>query len=267
MRPRASPVKETAEAAGLEVLQPARAGDEKLLGRLTDLSPDVATVVAYGRLLPRRVLETAPLGFVNAHFSLLPAYRGAAPVQRAIMDGARTTGVSIMLLTEGMDEGPVLAAERVPIEEEDTAGALGERLAEAAARLLPDVLDAMARGVARARPQDHAHATYAPKITRDEARIDWTRSAEDMRNLVRALDPEPGAWTTWRETRLLVRRAAVARAPRGLAPGCIAVGDEVVVGCGVGALALLVVQPAGKLAMPGSDWARGARLEPGMSFA
>ena len=171
MRLRPSPVKEAAMAGGLEVLQPERARSPELHERLLELQPDVAVVVAYGSILPGSLLDIPPLGFVNLHFSLLPAFRGAAPVQRAIMDGHGETGVSFMVLTEGMDEGPVLAIERVPIGRWESAGELGDRLARVGAALLPSTLGAYLAGDLIPRPQDDARATYAPKIDSEQARV------------------------------------------------------------------------------------------------
>ena len=259
---RASPVKLRARDAGLEVLQPARVTDAAFAERLRALSPDVATVVAYGRILPRGLLDIPPLGFVNVHFSLLPSLRGAAPVQRALMDGMEATGVSIIVLTEGMDEGPVLAQAAVDVLPEDNAGSLGARLARVGADLLPPTLERYARGEAEPRPQDHDAATYAPRISAEETRLDWRLPAARLVNLVRGLSPEPGAWTTFRSARLrVVEAAAVASGPR--APGELGPGPDPLVGAGEGAVALRRVQPAGKRVMSGAEWARGARPSPG----
>ena len=260
----APPAKQAAVDAGLEVLQPEKARDPEFQKRLRELGPDVATVVAYGKILPVSVLEIPPLGFVNLHFSLLPAYRGAAPVQRALMEGVKETGASVMVLTEGMDEGPVLGERVVEVRDEDTAGSLGARLAEVGAPLLVETIQAYATGDIVPAEQDHEAATYAPKITTEEARIDWTKSATAIRNLVRGLNPAPGAWTTLRETRLKVLQADH-REGAGR-PGEIVDGRELVVATGAGALALTEVQPAGKRAMSGSELARGLRPASGESF-
>jgi methionyl-tRNA formyltransferase len=266
LAPRSPPVKAAAEAAGIEVLQPRSARDEALHRRIEGLAPDVGVVVAYGRILPGALLEVPRFGFVNVHFSLLPAYRGPAPVQRAIMDGATHTGVSIIFVTEGMDEGPVLAVRPVAIDADDTAGSLGARLSEAGAALLVDTLRDLERGAVEARPQDDSAATYAPKVSPDEARIDWASSCASVRNLVRALNPEPGAWTTFRSARVRIHSATFSEAAPAPSPGALEARGEVLVGCGGGALALGVVQPAGRRAMAATEWARGARLEPGAAF-
>ena len=262
LRHQASPVKRRAQKAGLEVLQPTRATDAAFAERLRALSPDVATVVAYGRILPKGLLDIPPLGFVNVHFSLLPELRGAAPVQRALMDGMESTGVSIIVLTEGMDEGPLLAQRSVEVLPDDNAGTLGVRLAEVGARLLPPALESYAAGAVVPREQEHDRATYAPKISPAETRLDWNLPAGRLVNVVRALDPDPGAWTTFRGGRLRVVEAAAA-ASGPLAPGELRQDREPLVGTGEGALVLRRVQPAAKRAMTGAEWARGARLSPG----
>lgn len=263
MKVTGSPVKVAAEAAGIEVIQPAGARGPEMHERLTTLGPDVAVVVAYGKILPAELLEVPAKGFVNLHFSLLPAYRGAAPVQRAIMNGDRATGVSVMVLTEGMDEGPVLARKEEPIDPGDTSGSLGERLAAVGARVLVDTLGPYVRGEIKPEPQDGALATYASKITTEDARIDWSADARSIRDLVRALDPEPGAWTMIEGTRLKVLRAALTEGPE-LAPGEVASGAGLVVGTGSQPVLLEEVQPATKKRMSGADFARGARLRDGL---
>ena len=258
---KAPPVKEAALARGLEVRQPKSARDEEFREWLRALAPDVATVVAYGKILPQELLDVPPRGFVNVHFSLLPLYRGAAPVQRALMEGQTRTGVSLMVLTAGMDEGPVLARTESEIGLEESAGALGARLAGVGAELLVDVLPRYVRGEVEPVEQDHARATYAPKVTTDEARIDWTRPAAELDGFVRGLDPEPGAWTELAGSRLKVFRLRVLQGD--LEPGDVRVGDAIVVGTGSCEAELVDVQPAGKRRMAGADLARGLHLPPG----
>jgi methionyl-tRNA formyltransferase len=263
MELQASPVKALARRAGLDVLQPPKARDPDFHEAVKALDPDVAVVVAYGKILPRALLEIPPLGFVNVHFSLLPAYRGAAPVQHALIDGAETTGVSIMVLTEGMDEGPVLATEEVSVEPSDNAGTLGQRMANVGARLLVPTLEAYASGELTPIEQDHSVATYASKLDTEAARLDWSRPAETIRNLVRAFNPEPGAWTTLSGTRLKVLGVDHATSPE-LSPGELRATDvALLVGCGDGALVLDEVQLAGKTRMRGGELARGLRLTGG----
>ncbi len=262
MELRRSPVKEEALRAGAEVLQPRRAREPELEERLREIGPDAAVVVAYGSILPAPLLEVPRLGFVNLHFSLLPAYRGAAPVQRAVMDGVSVSGVSIMVLTEGMDEGPVLATQEVPVEPEDTAGTLGARMAELGAPLLVETLGRYAAGELQPREQDHERATYAPKIAAEEARVDWTQPADKIANLVRGLNPAPGAWTECDGRRLKVWRVRSATAP--LDPGALRpTGDGLLAGTGTHALELADVQLAGKKRMSGAELARGLRVAEG----
>ena len=265
MELRASPVKEHALRAGLEVLQPQRARDPEFHDALEKLAPDVSSVVAYGKILPASLLAIPPLGFVNLHFSLLPEYRGAAPVQRAVMDGRYVTGISIMVLTEGMDEGPVLATTEERIRDDDTAGSLGDRLAEIGSGRLVDTLVSYGAGLAPL-DQDHDRATYAPKVTTEEAAIDWARPSLAIHNHVRGLNPVPGAWTTLRGKRLKIwsTRPIVGR---GLASGELDVWDGVLVaGTGGAPVELTEVQLQAKKPMSGAEAARGLRLAPGERF-
>jgi methionyl-tRNA formyltransferase len=262
--PRPPPVKVAAREASLEVIQPEKARDPELEVWLRDRDPDVATVVAYGKILPRSLLEVPRLGFVNVHFSLLPQYRGAAPVQRAILDGLDRTGVSIMVLTEGMDEGPILATAELAIGEEETAGELGERLAELGAAVLVGALEGYESGAIVPREQDHEGASYAPKVSPDEARVEWARSAREIKNLVRGLNPTPKAWTTFRGKRVNLYRVRVSSGP-ALDPGEIDPSGELA-GTGDGVVELVEVLLEGKRPMSGPDLARGLRVTPGERF-
>lgn len=261
MEPSASPVKIAALESGLDVLQPASARGRDLHSALTELNPDVAIVVAYGKILPGSLLAIPPLGFVNVHFSLLPLYRGAAPVQRALMDGVEETGVSIMVLTEGMDEGPVLATRSLRVGKDDTAGDVGDRLAAIGAELLVPTLLDYAAGRLDPLPQNHDRASYAPKLDPDDARIDWKESSIRIHNLVRALNPAPGAWTTMRGARLKIYRTRPLNQIE-LGRGELDARNGLVAGTSSGALELLDVQLAGKRRMTGPELARGLRLEP-----
>lgn len=261
---RPPPVKEAALRHGLQVLQPQKVSEPGFIGQLRALEPDVCPVVAYGKILPPSVLEIPPFGFVNLHFSLLPLYRGAAPVQRAIIDGRTSTGVTIMRLTEGMDEGPVLDGVETDIGADETAGRLGERLAVLGAPLLVSTLERLAAGTVTPQEQDHAAATYAPKIAPDEAEIDWSEEASTIANLIRGCNPVPGAWTTFRGSRLKIHAATPT--PGVGEPGRIVDPARPVIATGANLLRLDSVQPAGKRPMSGTDFARGARLEPGESF-
>ena len=265
MERRASEVKVAATTNGVRVLQPEKARDAGFHETMRTIAPDCCVVVAYGKILPGSLLAIPRLGFVNVHFSLLPAYRGAAPVQRALIDGVEETGVSIIVLTEGMDEGPVLRTAAIPVRDVDTAGEVGQRLAELGAGLLVETLDAYAAGSIDPLEQDHDAATYAPKITSDEARIDWAQPTARIRNLVRALDPAPGAWTNMGEVRLKILAVAPTQGFE-LGPGELRTGDGLIAGTGNGAVALLEVQPAGKRRMTGDEFVRGLREVSGMSL-
>jgi methionyl-tRNA formyltransferase len=263
---RPPPVKRVAVDAGIDVLQPDKARDPALHEALRRIAPDVAIVVAYGKILPPGLLAVPGEGFVNVHFSLLPAYRGAAPVPRAIIDGCSETGVSIMVLTEGMDEGPVLATERVPIAPRETAGELGDRLARVGADLLVPTVRAYLAGDLRPVEQDHDAATYAPKIAPDEARIDWAASEIDIDRVVRGLDPTPGAWTMLGDARVKVYAVEPLPAEAGMDPGELRVDDGLVVGTGGSPLRVLDAQVAGRRRMSGAELARGLRVAPGARF-
>jgi methionyl-tRNA formyltransferase len=275
-RPLPSPVKQAALAAGVPVLEPPGGRDPELPGRLAATGADIGVACAFGYLLPDPVLEALPRGIINLHFSLLPAYRGAAPVQRALLDGAEVTGVTTFQIDAGMDTGPMLLAAEVPVDPEEDAGALTMRLAEVGGGLLTETLDALEAGQVEPRPQPDTGASLAPKVTGDEARLDFTWPASRLANAVRAFTPAPGAWTTHRGRRLKVTRAAVAGdrgagegvagppagAPTDLDPGRLAVtGDgRLLVGTAAGALELLDVRPEGRRAMSGAEFARGARI-------
>jgi methionyl-tRNA formyltransferase len=254
-----SPVAERADAAGLPVLQPRSPREPGFLEQLADLAVDCAPVVAYGALLPRSVLEVPVHGWVNLHFSLLPAWRGAAPVQHAIMAGDEVTGASTFRIEAGLDTGPVFGTVTEPIRPRDTAGDLLDRLAVSGAGLLVATLDGIAAGTLVAQPQPAEGISLAPKVEPADARIDWSPPCHVVDRRVRGVTPAPGAWTTWRGDRL--RLGPVEPVPGGdLEPGEVAVGpDGVLVGAGRGAVRLGQVQPAGKRMQPAADWARGAR--------
>ena len=263
MRLAERPVADRARKLGLPLYQPERPQEEEIRSLFASQRVDAAVVVAYGSILPRELIEAPPLGFVNLHFSLLPRYRGAAPVARAIMDGVIETGVSTMVLTEGLDEGPVLARRPVIVGPDETSGSLGQRLAEIGAGLLIESLRAYSEGKLKPEPQDHAAATYAPKIADEEARVTWASPRRAIRDLVHALNPAPGAWTTLRGTRLKVHGVQTSSESRKLYAGELWAGAELWIGTADGTLALTEVQLAGRRRMTGAELARGLRLKPG----
>ncbi|MDG9701765.1 methionyl-tRNA formyltransferase [Streptomyces sp. DH37] len=260
----ASPVAQRAEEAGIEVLRPARPRDEDFLARLREIAPDCCPVVAYGALLPRVALDVPARGWVNLHFSLLPAWRGAAPVQHAIMAGDEVTGASTFLIEEGLDSGPVYGVVTEEIRPTDTSGDLLTRLAFAGAGLLAATMDGIEDGTLRAVPQPEEGVSLAPKITVEDARVDWAAPALRVDRVVRGCSPAPGAWTLFRGERLKLRQVAPAPDRTDLAPGELAVGKNTVhAGTGSHAVELLWVQPQGRKPMSAADWARGVRIPQG----
>jgi len=261
-----SPVGRLADEAGVPVLTPPTPSDPDFLDRLTDLAPDCCPVVAYGGLVPPAALAIPRHGWVNLHFSLLPAWRGAAPVQAAIRHGDEITGATTFLLEKGLDTGPTFGVVTEAIGPADTAGALLDRLATAGAALLLATVDGIEAGTLIARPQPADGISHAPKITAADARVDWAVPATAVDRLIRSVTPEPGGWTTFRDQRLgvgPVGRPAVADAPE-LTPGKLHVQKRrVLVGTGTAAVQLGEVRPIGKRAMPAADWARGVRVQPG----
>jgi methionyl-tRNA formyltransferase len=258
----APPVKAVAQAAGLPVLQPVRPVGDLFLASLRRLEPDLAVVVAYGHILRREVLTLPARGMFNVHASLLPRYRGAAPIQHAILAGEAETGVSIMQMDEGLDSGPVLHRATTPIRPGETAGALAARLAELGATALIEALSLISAGLARPQLQDPGLVTYAPKIDREDARLDWTRGAEELARRVRAFDPSPGAWAALDATAIKLF-GPTPGAGEG-APGTVLSADQqLVIACGDGALALREVQPAGRNRMPAEAWVRGRGVSAG----
>ncbi|MGC4151931.1 MAG: methionyl-tRNA formyltransferase [Propionicimonas sp.] len=277
-RPVPSPVAELAIERGIEILRPDRPGEPETMARLAELAPDACPVIAYGALLPQRVLEIPAHGWLNVHYSLLPRWRGAAPVQRAILAGDEVTGVSVFRLVQAMDAGPVFATAEIQIAAGETAGELLERLTPIGAELLVETLDQIAGGDAVAIEQPEDGVTIAPKLTVEDARLDWSAPAVELARVVRACNPSPMAWTTYAGERFRVLRAEAAGtvptvpSPEvstgstrgGQRPGFISAGRrEVLVGTGAGALRLLEVQPQGKRPMPAAAWANGLRGEHG----
>lgn len=259
-----SPVGAWADERGLPVLTPTRLRDPGFLDALRELAPDCVPVVAYGALVPPDALAIPGHGWVNLHFSLLPAWRGAAPVQHALLHGDGLTGASVFQLERGLDTGPVFGTLTEPIRPDDTAGALLVRLADAGARLLVEVLDGIEAGTAQAVPQPADGVTHAPKVTVEDAHVRWSDPAPAVDRRIRACTPAPGAWTTFRGERLKLGPVVVLANATPLGPAELRVqGDQVHAGTGTMPVALGEVQPAGKRPMPAAEWARGARLGPG----
>ncbi|MDP9432407.1 MAG: methionyl-tRNA formyltransferase [Actinomycetota bacterium] len=264
---RASPVAEVARAAGVEVLTPDRPSNPALLARLTELAPDCCPIVAYGGLIPPPVLAVPAAGWVNLHFSLLPAWRGAAPVQHAVLAGDDLTGATTFRLDEGLDTGPVFGFATEPIGPADTAGDVLDRLAASGARLLLATLDGIADGRLAPMPQPAEGVSHAPKLAPADVRIDWSAPALRIDRLSRAATPVPGAWTRYGDRRIKLGPVGAVRGD-ALAPGEIRLDRAlgVLVGTGTHPVALSSVRAEGKPAMAAADWARGARPAAGASF-
>ncbi|MBT2367636.1 methionyl-tRNA formyltransferase [Streptomyces sp. ISL-10] len=260
----ASPVAQRAEDAGIEVLKPARPRDEAFLTRLREIAPDCCPVVAYGALLPKEALDVPARGWVNLHFSLLPAWRGAAPVQHAIMAGDEMTGAATFQIEEGLDSGPVYGVVTEPVRPTDTSGDLLTRLAFAGAGLLAATMDGIEDGTLKAVPQPSEGVSLAPKISVEDAHVDFAAPALRVDRVVRACTPAPGAWTLFRGERLKLIQLALLPDRTDLAAGELDVGkNNVYAGTGSHAVELLWVQPQGKKPMRAADWARGVRIAPG----
>jgi methionyl-tRNA formyltransferase len=260
------PVKLSAVDAGVPVLQPERPMGDLFIAALRRLEPDLGVVVAYGHILRPEVLALPRLGLVNVHASLLPKLRGAAPIQWAIANGDAETGVSIMRMDAGMDSGPVYLRVPTPVAADDTGGSLTARLAELGTHALLETLNDLVRGQAVPEPQDAALATFAPKVTRETARIDWTQDAPSVARRIRAFDPVPGAWTTLDGTDMKLFGARTATASG--APGTVLdAGERLLIAAASGAVDIAEVQPAGRRRMPVAQWARGRGVEPGRRLA
>lgn len=261
-----SPVAVVAEELQLRTLTPERLSDPEFLTQLTTLSPQCCPVVAYGALVTPALLRVPALGWVNLHFSLLPAWRGAAPVQHAILHGDDITGATTFHLDEGLDTGPVFGQLTEPIGPADTSADLLARLSVSGATLLRQTLDAIADGSAQSKPQPTEGVSFAPKLTVDDGRVNWGIAALNVNRLIRACNPSPGAWTTHDETRVKLLGSTVVP-DEHLAPGQVSVHrDEVIVGCGMSAVRLERVQPQGKRPMPARDWVRGLRQTDGLTL-
>jgi len=263
LRPAQSAVKQFAAARGLEVLQPDTLRDPATQARIAAACPAFVVVAAYGLLLPQWALEVAPGGALNIHASLLPRWRGAAPIQRALLAGDQETGITIMRMDAGLDTGPILAQERITISAEDDAQSLHAKLAALGARMIVAALEEVGAGRARAVPQPAQGATYARKIEKRETEIDWRQSAAEIERAVRALRPSPGAAARLRGEPIKIWRAGV-RVGNGVAGTVLAVGREgVLVACGAGALLATELQRAGGKRLAAADFLRGCAIAPG----
>lgn len=264
-----SPVKEEALTMGVPILQPERARGDEFIASIRALEPDISVVVAFGQILKPEVLAVPRLGSINIHASLLPELRGAAPIQWAVARGHETTGVTIMRMEAGLDSGPMILRVEEPIDPDESASELGVRLAEIGAEALVETLALMEAGAATETVQDHERATYAPKVDRETARVDWTRPAEEVARLIRGMDDVPGAWSPLgaRGPVKLYRPQVVADASGE--PGTVLSADPqggVLVACGSGAVRLGEVQPQGKRRMGAGEWVRGRGVAAGDRF-
>ena len=265
----APPVKAIALEEKIPCFQPTTPKNDEFLETVSAMQPDISIVVAYGHILPKRVIDMPRLGTLNIHASLLPLLRGAAPIQAAIRQGMRQTGVTIMRMVPALDAGPIILSAAIPILDDETYGELQNRLAELGALTLIEALALIELGKANEVEQDESLATYASKISRDDARVDWTLSVDEVGRIVRAYDPKPGAFTTLNgaDVKLFGARVASERAPGAAAPRVagevIATGEGLIVSCGDGAICIRDVQPSGRKRMHGTEWVRGRGISIG----
>ncbi|WP_018132916.1 methionyl-tRNA formyltransferase [Effusibacillus pohliae] len=264
------PVKTAALEHGLPVSQPEKIRSEEALAYLESLRPDLLVTAAYGQLLPARLLDMPRLGCINVHASLLPRYRGGAPIHRSILNGDRETGVTIMRMVQALDAGDMLAQVRVPIEETDTVGTLHDKLAEVGAKLLLETIPKIVDGTITETPQDESLVTYAPNLTREDERIDWAKDARAIYNQVRGLNPWPVAFTTLGDKIFKIWWAEIVdpHAVTGHPPGTVlrTTKDAIVVQTGKGILAIKQLQPEGKRRMSAEELLRGQTVEAGNRF-
>ncbi|HEY7584905.1 MAG TPA: methionyl-tRNA formyltransferase [Candidatus Deferrimicrobiaceae bacterium] len=257
------PVKAEAQRLGLPVFQPEKAKHPDSVARIAAEKPDLIVVAAYGHILPKPMLDIPPYGCINVHASLLPKYRGAAPINWAVARGETVTGVTIMKMDVGMDTGPMLLVREMPIDGDDTARTLYDKLSLLGAEALAEALIKLHAGTLKETPQDDALATYAPMLKKEHGEIDWSRPATEVRNLIRGMTPWPSA-TAFHEGKSLKILSATVREGHGEPGEVLEAGrDGMVVACGEGALALGLVQPEGGRAMPSTDYARGRRVKKG----
>ena len=263
----ASPVKTAALELGLPVLQPEKVRAKEFVAEMRELTPDALVVAAFGQLIPQRLLDVPRLGGINVHGSLLPRWRGAAPMQYCLMAGDAETGVTTMQMDAGLDTGDILMKAVLPLTEDDNLGAIESKLAEIGATLLIDTLEALERGDCLRIPQDASLVTLAPSLPPDIGALDWSKPARDLHNLVRGVTPKPGAYCYWQGKRLKVVRTAMT-SEAAIECGVVQTVDAqgITVGTGAEAVRLIDVQPESRSVMPASAWARGARITPGQFF-
>ena len=259
----APPVKDVAVAEEIPVLQPERPRGEQFITQLRKLEPDISVVVAYGHILEQQVIDLPRLGTINVHASLLPALRGAAPVHAAIRLGLAETGVTIMQMVQALDAGPIILQMKTAIAEDETYGDLALRLSELGALALVEALELVAFGAAQPQPQDDALATYAPKLDRETARVNWSAPAMEVARSIRAYDPTPAAFTTNRETELKLFGARFVADMSGPPGRVLELGDRMIVACGESAVQISEVQQSGRRRVGVADWARGRALSVG----
>lgn len=262
-----SPVKRVAERLGLTIHQPRRVRSEAFLEIARELKPDALALAAFGQIIPQALLDLPPFGPINVHGSLLPAYRGAAPIQRAILNGETETGITTMWMDATLDTGDILLQRSLPIEEEDTSGTLIPKMAELGASLLLETLDLLAEGKCPRTAQDHSRATFAPAITAEDSIVDWTASAASIRNRIRALSPRPGAFATFKGKTIKLWSAGFEDKSGGAPGEVIAINkDGISVSTASGTLVPVEVQAENAKRMSAVEWARGARVAVGERF-
>jgi methionyl-tRNA formyltransferase len=261
-----SVVRQIAEEEEIPLFQPMNARDPELLEKLTELKPDIGIVVAYGHILPQKIIDLPAKGTLNIHASLLPLLRGAAPIQAAIKQGLTETGVTIMRVVPALDAGPILLQAETPILADETYGELSDRLSELGALSLIEALSLISIGAGKEKPQDDSRATYAAKITRESSRIDWSASALEISRLIRASDPKPGAFTQTPNFDIKLFGPKLMDGIKGEPGEVLKTTGELVIACGIDALRIAEVQPSGKSRMPAQEWTRGRGAVVGATF-
>ena len=261
-----SVVKQIAGEEEIPLFQPKNARDPELLEQLNGLKPDIGIVVAYGHILPQKIIDLPTQGTLNIHASLLPLLRGAAPIQAAIKQGLTETGVTIMRVVPALDAGPIILQAETPILPDETYGELQDRLSELGALSLIEALSLISIGAGKEKPQDDARATYAAKITRESSRVDWSATALEISRLIRASDPKPGAYTQTPNFDVKLFGPKLMDGIKGEPGEVLRTTGELVIACGIDALRIAEVQPSGKSRMPAQEWTRGRGIAVGEKF-